>query len=96
MAPQITILIIAIMGAFVDGITGFFVWGICGYIGVLAFGLLLNLLSGGVLPKKVRDETAKDFIAEYPDLIEKAYPGASPNEAKQMVATFLENIIKIL
>jgi hypothetical protein len=83
MIPQYTILAIAVIGTFIDGIAGFFVWGVFGYIGVMAFGLLLNFLSGGLLPRKAKEETAADFIVQYPDLIRGAYPTDSPNEAEK-------------
>ncbi len=94
MVPTLTILVIAIIGAFVHGVVGFFIWGICGYIGVLAFGWLLTFFSGGVLPRKMRDETATDFIALHPDLIKEAYPRHSPYEAKQRVAALLDSMAK--
>ena len=94
MVPQLTILAIAIIGAFVDGVAGFFIWGVCGLIGVLIFGWLLNIFSGGLLPRKVRDDTATDFIAQFPELIKKAYPGVSPYEAKQKVASLLDGMMK--
>jgi len=94
MVPQLTILVIAIIGAFVDGVSGFFVWGICGFVGVLIFSWLLNMFSGGLLPREVRDETATDFIAQFPELIKRAYPGQSPYEAKQKVALLLDRMMK--
>jgi len=94
MVPQMTILAIAIIGAFVDGVAGFFIGGVCGLIGVLVIGWLLNIFSGGVVPRKVRDETAADFIAQFPELIKRAYPGESAYEAKQKVASLLDGMMK--
>lgn len=94
MVPHITILIIAIIGAFVHGFIGFFVWGLVGFLGVIALGFILRKLSGGILPRKVRDETATDFIAIYPDLIAKAYPTFTPYQAKERVAALLDEMMK--
>ncbi len=94
MIPQFTILAIAIIGAFIDGIAGFFVWGVFGYIGVMAFGLLLNSFSRGLLPRKAKEETATDFIAQYPDLIREAYPTDSPSEVAKKIGALLESMMK--
>ncbi len=94
MVPQITILVIAIIGAFAHGFIGFFVWGFFGFLGVIAFGVVLRLFSSGLLPQKIRDETATDFIATYPDLIAKAYPTFTPYQAKERVAALLDEMMK--
>ncbi len=94
MYPQLIIAIAAIVGAFVDGVAGFFIWGISGFIGVLAIGLVLTKFSGGILPRKVRDETATDFIVHHPELVQQAFPDNSPYEAKQKVAATLDAMYK--
>ncbi len=94
MVPYVTILAIAIIGGFVHGIAGFFIWGVCGLVGVLAVGWALNFFSGGLLPRKVRDESATDFIAQYSDLVKRAYPTSTPYEAKQKVAELLDSMMK--
>lgn len=94
MLPYFVMLIIAIIGAFVSGLAGFFIWGIVGVIGVIAFGYILNFFSGGALPRKVRDETATDFIACNPDLIKSAFPSNTPYEAKKHIETLLNRMME--
>lgn len=94
MLPYFTMLIIAIIGAVVNGLAGFFIWGIAGIIGVIAFGYLLNWFSGGALPRKVRDETATDFIACNPELIKSAFPSNTPYEAKKHIETLLNSMME--
>lgn len=60
--PHFTIVIIGIIGAFVWGVWGFLGGLVVGYIITLLFGLSLIKISGGILPRKVRKETARNFL----------------------------------
>lgn len=94
MSPYFIILIIASIGTFVDGVVGFFVWGIAGFAGVSALSWILNRVSGGLLPRKVRDETATDFLMQFQESVLKAYPGMTPYQQKQEIANLLEQMYK--
>lgn len=72
----VIIFIIAIIGAFVNGIEGFVIGGFLGWVGIEIIGFFVR--SGGAVPKDVKDETATDFIAKYPNLINIAYPTNTP------------------
>ncbi len=94
MLPKLIVLTIAIVGAFVHGIVGFFVWGFLGYIAIIAIGWILTFFSGGLLPKKLKDETVRDFIASYPDLVKKAYPENNVGQSSQSISILLETMYK--
>ena len=88
----VVIFIIAVIGAFVNGIMGFVLGGFFGWIAIEIIGFFVR--SGGAVPKNVKDETATDFIARYPDLIERTYPQNTPYEAKQKVSSLIEKIVE--
>lgn len=90
MIPYITILLIAVIGGFVHGIVGFVVWAVLGYVAVVTFGRVLVLWSGGVLPRKLRDQTATDFLAENSALVGAALPNMTAYQAKKRVEEILE------
>jgi len=88
----IMILIVAIIGAFVNGIVGFVLGGFLGWLGVEVIGFFVR--SGGAVPQNIKDETATDFIARYPDLINLTYPTNTPYEAKQKVSNLIEKMVE--
>lgn len=94
MVPHFTVLIFTLIGAFIDGISGFIIWGSCSLLGVFVFGWLIGKFNGGVVPRKVRNETATDFIGNFPDLIKDTYPDLSPFQAKAFFASMLEDMYK--
>jgi hypothetical protein len=88
--PYVIIIIAAIIGGYLYGIAGFFLWGVLAFGGTLIVGLALQKLSGGILPKQVRVQTAKDFIAERPDLVALAWPSHSASEQAKEIQGLLE------
>ena len=92
--PQLTVLTIAIIGIVVDGVKGFFVWGIIGLVGVLALGGVGWFFNGGLIPRKVRDEIATDFVAAYGEAVKLAFPSLTPFQAKEKVAALLDDMYK--
>lgn len=94
MVPYYTVLIFAVIGAIMNGISGFFIWGFISCLSVIAFGWILGKINGGVVPRKVRNETASDFLVSYSDLIKATYPNMSPFQAKDLIAAMLDDIAK--
>lgn len=94
MIIKMMILLIAIIGAFVNGVVGFFVWGICAYIIAILIGRISIFVSGGMIPRKTKVETATDFISQYSEIVEKAFHGKSSNEIKQNIGDLLETMMK--
>lgn len=47
-----------------------------------------------MLPRRVRDETATDFVAEYPELIKSAYPTLSGYQAKEEIGKLLDSMFQ--
>jgi hypothetical protein len=92
MLPFYTALAIAILGAYFGGITGFFIWGGLGLISLRLLGLLLYKINGGLIPRSVRDQTATDFIVMHSEVVNSAYPGLTPFEAKQKIEKLLNEI----
>jgi len=88
----IIIFVIAIIGAFINGITGFFIGGFLSWVVIEVIGFFIR--SGGSVPKKVKDETATDFIVKYQDIIKITYPTSTPYEAKQHVLNLIEKMVE--
>ncbi len=94
MVPHFTVLIFALIGAFSNGISGFIIWGSCSLLGVFIFGWIIGRVNGGLVPRKVRNETATDFIENFPELIMDTYPDLSPFQAKELFVSMLEDMFK--
>ncbi len=92
MLPILTILVIACIGAFFGGLKGFLLWGFLGFIAVMLFGWIINIFNGGIIPRKVRDQVATDFIAAHPDLVAETSDYFSAYEMKEFVASVLEKM----
>ena len=95
MLPQLTIVAIGFIGAALYGVAGFFGFLVVGWVVVLLRGLLLRLIQGGGIPKKVKDETLTDFMSDHPTLISDAFPELSPFEAKKKLEALIEDIAKL-
>ncbi|EHJ05516.1 hypothetical protein [Marinobacter manganoxydans] len=94
MVPFALIVLIAGIGAFFEGVSGFFVGGGIGFVSVMMVGWVVGKVQGGMLPRRVRDETATDFIAEYPELIKSAYPTLSAYQAKEEIGKLLNSMFQ--
>lgn len=94
MVPYYTILIFAMIGAFNNGIIGFIIWGCISHLSVIILSYFLQKINGGIVPKKIRDETATDFIEVNSDLIKATYPDMSLYQVKELVASMLDNIVR--
>lgn len=94
MLPYLIIFTFVIIGALIGGVTGFFIWIVLGFIAIIVISRSLSFLSGGLLPRKIRNETVDDFIAEYADIVQRAYQTDTLNETKQQIATLLEAFYK--
>lgn len=94
MVPFALIILVAGTGAFVVGVSGFFVGGGVGFVSVMMIGWIVGKVQGGMLPRRVRDETATDFVAEYPELIKSAYPKLSGYQAKEEIGKLLDSMFQ--
>jgi len=92
MVPHFTIAALALVGLIWKGVWGFVIGLVGGYVAVVIFGLVLTAASGGLLPKKVRKETARNFCTENADqLLELIPPGHEGKEA-EFIERLLERI----
>ncbi len=94
MVPFALILLVAGVGAFVGGASGFFIGGGIGFVSVMVIGWVVGKVQGGMLPRRVRDETATDFVAAYPELIKSAYPTLSAYQAKEEIGKLLDSMFQ--
>ena len=76
------------------GLTGLIVGAIGGYVFNLLFGSVLTLFSGGLLPRKVRKQTAFSFIRLHPELTRSIFPNASESALQKSVERSIERIFK--
>lgn len=93
MYPQLTVLVFAIIGAFLNGVIGFFLGGIFGIIAVAIIGIIYGYFQGGFIPRRVRVETARDFITSYPDLVQMTYRDTTAKLIQKNIEELLELMV---
>jgi len=69
MVPAIQIIIFAVIGFMIKGFTGLLIGAVAGWLFAMVFGSLLLLISGGILPRKIRRETASSFYKMHPEVV---------------------------
>ena len=94
MAPYIVILACAIIGLFLWGVKGLILGAILGYVLTVLFGLSLMGISGGILPRPVRRDTARSFLRSHPEIVEELFPDARPSERQKLLEQEIERIIR--
>ncbi len=92
MIPYLIIVVGAIAGAIVNGLTGLLVGGSVTLFALLIVSGVMKRANKGILPKEVRDETATDFCHEFEDYVVAAYPGMTPYDRKEQVANLVEKM----
>lgn len=90
MTPYIIILVAAVIGGYLHGVGGFFVWGAIAFGGTLLIGLVLRKASGGILPKQIRIQTAEEFVSERSRLVCVAWPSHSTPQQTKEIQKLLE------
>jgi hypothetical protein len=94
MLPYLVIGVAALIGLFGWGLKGLIIGAIGGVVFNLALGSLFTLFSGGLLPRKVRKQTACGFIVLHPDLVQSAFPDTSQTALQKAVERCVERIFK--
>jgi len=94
MIPYLGIGVAALVGLFGWGLKGLLIGAIGGWGFSLLFGSILTLFSGGLLPRKVRKETAIYFITLHPELARNAFPNTSEAGLQKSVERSIESIFK--
>ena len=94
MLPYLVIGVAALIGLSGWGLKGFIIGAIGGVVVDFALGSLFTLFSGGLLPRKVRKQTASEFIALYADLVQSAFPDTSQTARQKTVEGCIERIFK--
>jgi hypothetical protein len=92
--PYVVIGIAAVIGLFGWGVSGLILGAFAGYVLNMVLGLVFGLLSGGLLPRKVRRDTASTFIASHADEARRAFREASQLELQRLVEQRIERIFK--
>lgn len=94
MIPYLVIGAAALVGLFGWGLKGLILGASGGLVFSLLFGTVLTLFSGGLLPRKVRKEAARRFIALHPDLAQSVFLEASQPATQRSVERCIEAIFK--
>lgn len=94
MIPYLVIGVAALIGLFGWGITGLVIGGIGAFVFNMIFGWVLRLISGGLLPRRMRREVAVNFIASDAQLVEAACPGLTGAQRLKYVETAIERIFR--
>ncbi len=94
MAPYLAILLVAVIGAFFWGVWGFVLGLPVGYALVSVFGIVLVKASGGLLPRKIRRETAREFVEEYYEYLDERIPSDWRGRHVEFIEKLLEDIFR--
>lgn len=94
MTPYVFILIAAVIGGYLHGVAGFFLWGVIAHGSLLLVGMVLQKVSGGIIPRSVRLQTAKDFVAARGELVSVAWPLHSALEQMRKIDDLLETMYR--
>ncbi len=92
--PWVIIVILGVISFFIWGIVGLIIGLICGYFIVSALGILLIKASGGILPRDVRINTAKEFYMENAEFVDQRIRSEYKANPCKFVEILLENIYK--
>lgn len=94
MIPFLVIGAAALIGLFGWGVKGLIIGAVGGVVFNLALGSISMLFSGGLLPRKVRKQTAAGFIVLHPDLVKSAFPDASQAAIQKTVERCIVGIFR--
>jgi len=92
--PLVVIGVAALIGLFGWGLKGLIIGAVGGLVFNLALGSIFTLFSGGLLPRKIRKQTATGFIVLHPDLVQSAFPDASQTAIQKAVERCIEGIFR--
>lgn len=92
--PHFTIGLLAVTGLLWKGVWGGVIGLVGGYVVVTLFGLLLVAASGGILPRKARQDTASSFCEENADQLREIIPEGHEGREAEYIEKLLERIIR--
>lgn len=94
MIPYLVIVVAGLVGLFGWGLKGGVLGAVGAWILSLILGGVVGLLSGGLLPRKVRREAASGFISSYGDLARGVFPNALEPALQKSVEHWIERIFR--
>ena len=94
MVPYLVIGVAALIGLFGWSLKGLIVGAVGAFVLNMLLGVVLTLFSGGLLPRKVRKETASSFITLHNELIHSAFPNTSQIQLQKLIEGRIEKIFK--
>lgn len=94
MAPVILIIIVAIIGFAIWGFKGLFIGAALGWFTSMAIGTVANLISGGLLPRGARRDTALSFIRNYSNIVDSCTIDLSESKKLKFVESQIERIFR--
>jgi len=94
MAPLVTIIVCAVVGFLVHGIIGLLAGLVAGYVLGLAVGTLATAWSGGLLPRKVRKQSAILFYMNHQPAIDSCMQDMSDRQKLRLIESLLERVFR--
>ncbi len=76
------------------GVWGFVLGLPVGYALVSVFGIVLVKASGGLLPRKIRRKTAREFVEEYYEYLDERIPSDWRGRHVEFIEKLLEDIFR--
>lgn len=91
----ILVFLSSVVGAILGGYPGAIIGVAVGVVLLTALAFILRKIDGGILPRAVRERTARDFVQKYRDAFRRVYPDVEPDGAEGKIGELLEEIITI-
>lgn len=92
--PWLLVVCVAVAGFVWRGGAGALVGGVVTYWVLIIAGRVVRKTTGGILPRKLREETARGFAAEYGEAVAKAFPNEDEQSRLRSVELLLEQIFQ--
>lgn len=94
MAPLVTILIFAVIGFLIHDIVGLVVGTVVGWGFSMLIGIAATAWSGGLLPRKVRKETACLFYMNHQPTVDVCIKSMTEAEKIRLIEGLLERVFR--
>ncbi len=94
MAPYVTVILCAVVGYAIHGILGCVIGAGVGWCVSMVIGSIAFWISGGLLPRKARGQSAALFYMNHQPLVDSCIPGIGESEKLRLIEGLIERVFK--